>query len=140
MAQATETVRTAGSTNPTETVIDRYIRIFDRTAHEPAAVEELQPLFAPDATVQLDQGLEPVTGLPAIMDFYRNFPSLMADSQRFWTSTVLDDGRIECHWVQAGRGTDGSLVTLAGIEHATVNADGQITDLRNRMVDPTGWA
>lgn len=77
-----------------------------------------------------------MTGLPAIMDVYRNFTSVWADSQHFWTSTVLDDGRIECHWVQAGRGTGGSLATQAGIEYATVNADGQITDLRNRMVEP----
>ena len=102
-------------------------------------MEELQSVFAPDATVQLTEELEPVTGLSAVMDLYRNVVRTMADSQHFWTSTVLDDGRIECRWVQAGRGIDGRLVILSGHEFATVNADGRITELRNRMVPASDW-
>ncbi|MGW0710039.1 nuclear transport factor 2 family protein [Streptomyces sp. NPDC002643] len=140
MTQAIETVTKAGSTNPNETVIDRYIRIFDRVAHDRGVLEELFELFAPDATVQLAQFLEPVTGLPAIKELYRNLTSSMVDSQHMWKSTVLDDGRIECHWAQVGRGKDGRLATGQGHEFATVNAEGLITDLRNTMVEPTGWA
>ena len=129
----------AGTTPTTDTVLDRYIRIFDRTAHDPEVVEELQSIFAPDATVQLTEDSEPVTGLSAIMAVYRNITAQMADSQHFWTVTELDDGTLECHWVQAGRATDGRLVSMSGIEHATVNADGLVTHLANRMVPTVGW-
>jgi hypothetical protein len=54
-------------TQTTETVIDRYITIFDRATHDPAALEELRSIFAPDATVQLADEQEPMTGLAAIM-------------------------------------------------------------------------
>jgi hypothetical protein len=56
------------TTQTTDTVIDRYIRIFDRSAHDPAALDELQSIFAPDATIQLSDEQEPVTGLAAIME------------------------------------------------------------------------
>ncbi|MFE7277334.1 MULTISPECIES: nuclear transport factor 2 family protein [Streptomyces] len=138
MSQTTVT-KTAGSTNPTGTVVDRYIRIFDRTAHDPQAVEELESIFAQDAVVQLAEGIEPVAGLPAIMAVYRGFVSQMADSQHFWTVTELDDGRLECEWVQAGRSVDGRLVCTGGVEQVTVNADGQITKLINRIVPNAGW-
>lgn len=58
-------------THATETTIDRYITIFDRAPHDVAAVEELQSIFARDATVQLADEQEPVTGLAAIMKLYR---------------------------------------------------------------------
>jgi SnoaL-like protein len=123
-------------TPTTDTAIDRYIRIFDRAAHDPAALEELRSIFAPDATVQLTDDQEPVTGFAALMELYRGMIAFMADSKHVWTTTVLDDGRVECRWVQAGRTADGRLVAYSGIEHATVDADGLITNLRNRMVAP----
>lgn len=120
----------------TETVIDRYIKLFDRTAHDPSAVKEYQSIFAPDATVQLAEEMEPVTGLPAIMGLYQGIAETMADSKHFWDTTVLDDGRIECHWVNITRTADGRLVAMSGIEYGTVNADGLMTILTNRMVTP----
>ncbi|MET7518478.1 hypothetical protein ABZS88_34550 [Streptomyces sp. NPDC005480] len=40
----------------TETVADRRcIALIDRAVHEPGALEELGSLFAPDATVQLEE-------------------------------------------------------------------------------------
>lgn len=123
-------------TRTTETVIDRYITIFDRSARDSAAIEELETIFAPDAIVQLDDGAEPVTGSAAIIGMYRGIAASMADSKHFWTTEVLDDGRIECHWVQAARATDGELATRRGIEHATVGDGGLITHLRNRLIEP----
>ncbi|TWF82271.1 SnoaL-like protein [Pseudonocardia hierapolitana] len=123
-------------TQTTETTIDRYITIFDRAARDPAALEELRSIFAPDAPVQLTDEQEPVTGLTAIMTLYRGITGYMADSTHFWTTTVLDDGTLEYHWVQAARSTDGRLLTNSGIERASVNAEGLITNLRNQMVPP----
>lgn len=54
--------------------------------------------------------MEPVTGLPAIMAVYGQIAKGMADSKHFWTVTEFDDGRLECHWVQAARATDGRLI------------------------------
>jgi hypothetical protein len=44
-----------------------------------------------------------VTGFAAIMELYRAIAGGMADSKHFWTTTVLDDGTLECRWVQAAR-------------------------------------
>lgn len=126
-------------TRTTETVIDRYIRIFDRAAHDPAALEEYRSIFAPDATVQLADEQPPVTGFAAVLELYRGIAESTADSKHIWDSTVLDDGRVECRWVNVTRTADGRLVTLSGLEHATVDADGLITNLRNRMVAPDSW-
>ncbi|KUN83413.1 nuclear transport factor 2 family protein [Streptomyces griseoruber] len=130
---------TTGATPVKDTVIDRYISIYDRTAYEPEALKELETIFAPDAVVELADGMEPATGLPAIMAVYEHLAKGMADSKHFWTVTELDDGRLECHWIQAARGTDGRLIGQSGIEQATVNADGQITHLVNRFVPVVGW-
>ncbi|HEX6356630.1 hypothetical protein [Actinophytocola sp.] len=126
-------------TQTTETTIDRYITIFDRSAHDPDALEELRTIFAPDATVQLDDGMEPITGFTVIMEIYQGIARNMADSKHFWTTTELPDGTLECHWVQAARAADGRLVTQSGIEHATLDADGLITNLHNKMVPAGSW-
>jgi hypothetical protein len=126
-------------TRTTETVIDRYIRIFDRAAHDPGAVEEYRSIFAQDAIVQLHDGTEPVTGIDAIMDLYHSIAADMSDSKHLWTVTVLDDGTLECRWVSVTRRADGRLAPLSGIEHATVNADGLMTSLRNKVVPPESW-
>ncbi|MER6564228.1 nuclear transport factor 2 family protein [Streptomyces sp. NPDC001027] len=120
----------------TTSVIDQYIALFDRLAHDPTAVEEILALFAPDATVQLFEGQEPLVGIPALRELYGGFAQAMADSKHVWTTTVLDDGRIELRWLHASRRTDDRLVALSGVEHATVDADGLITSLDNRMVTP----
>ncbi|MER5794293.1 nuclear transport factor 2 family protein [Streptomyces sp. NPDC001980] len=130
---------TTGAIPVKDTVIDRYISIYDRTAYEPEALKELESIFAPDATVELADGMPPATGLPAIMAVYEHLAKGMADSKHFWTVTELDDGRLECHWIQAARGTDGRLIGQSGIEQATVNAEGQITHLVNRFVPVVGW-
>lgn len=119
----------------TETVFDRYMNAIDRAVYDAGALEEdLRSIYAPDATVDLSEGAEPVIGLDAIIEFYRGFVAACSDSKHFWDVRVLDDGRLECHWVSVHRMADGRLTAQGGIEHATVNADGLMTSLRNRMV------
>ncbi|GAA4013027.1 nuclear transport factor 2 family protein [Streptomyces plumbiresistens] len=114
----------------TDTVLDRYIALMDRAVHDLGLLdEELPSIFAPDATVQLEE-LEPVTGLTAITEFYRRFYSHAGDNKHFWNTTVLEDGTLEADFIVAGRSRDGHLLARRGIEHATVNADGLITSLR----------
>ncbi|WP_039940305.1 nuclear transport factor 2 family protein [Streptomyces himastatinicus] len=120
----------------TQTALDRYMELADRAVRDPSALEELPTIFAPDATVRLRD--EPVTGIAAIMEFYRAFVAAVAESKHYWTTTILEDGTIESHWVVAARRADGSLMTAAGIEHATVDTDGLITNLRNRYIRPPG--
>lgn len=118
-------------TQPTETVLDRYIGLADRAVHDPALLaEELPTIFAPDATVQLFD--EPVTGLDAILAFYRAHLATQSDTRHFWTTRVLQDGTLEAEWVAAGRLTDGSLLVVGGVETATVDPAGLISHLRNR--------
>jgi hypothetical protein len=123
-------------TTQTIETVDRYMETFDRASHDPGALEELLTLFAPGATVQFDEEHEPVTGIPALKEFYRGAVGRSAESRHVWTTTVLDDGRIENRWVQASRTVDGRMMALSGIEHITLDADGLITNLRNRMVTP----
>ncbi|MDX3638578.1 nuclear transport factor 2 family protein [Streptomyces sp. MB09-02B] len=132
----TRTTQPTGTTDTTETVIDRYLRLFDRSAHDPAAVEEILALFAPAATVRLFEGGEPVVGVPELRELYGAFAQGMVDSKHVWTTTVLDDGRLELRWLHASRRVDDRLVALSGIEYATLDADGLITNLDNRMVTP----
>lgn len=70
-----------------------------------------------------------MTGLAAIMEFYRLFFSHAADNKHVWTTTVLEDGTLEVRFIAAGRTADGPLVARRGTEQATVNADGLITNL-----------
>jgi hypothetical protein len=116
--------------------IARYMNTFDRAAHDPEALEELLTLFAPDASVQLRDDLEPVTGTAALRELYRGVTGHTAESRHVWTTTALDDGRIEARWAAASRTVDDRMVAVSGIEHVTLNADGLITNLRNRMVAP----
>lgn len=123
-------------TQPVRTVLDRYIALADRAVQDPAALDELVSVFAPDATVHL--GDEPVTGFAAIRELYRAHIARHAHSTHYWTTTVLDDGRLEATWVVAARMADGGLMTAGGIEHATVNEDGLINELRNRFTRTPG--
>ncbi|UUU26957.1 nuclear transport factor 2 family protein [Streptomyces sp. DSM 40750] len=116
-------------TRTTETVVDRYITLVDRAVHEPAALQDLGSVFAPEAGVQFGE-LPPVTGLADITEFYRRFYSDMADSKHVWTTTVLDEGTIEVRFIAAWRTTDGRLGSQGGVERVTVDADGLITELR----------
>ncbi|MDX3240431.1 hypothetical protein [Streptomyces sp. ME18-1-4] len=120
----------------TTAVIDQYITLFDRLTHDPAALEEILALFAPDATVQLFEGQEPLVGSSALGELYGGFAQGMVDSKHVWTTTVLDDGRIELRWLHASRRVDDRLVALSGIEYVALDADGLITSLDNRMVAP----
>ncbi|MCW8378661.1 nuclear transport factor 2 family protein [Streptomyces justiciae] len=113
----------------TKTVLDRYIALMDRAIHDSELLGELPSVFAPDATVQLEE-LEPVVGLPAIAEFYRGFYSAVADLRHFWNTTLLEDGRLKADFVVSGRTADGHLMARRGIEYATVDSDGLITHLR----------
>jgi hypothetical protein len=126
-----------GTPSAAETVLDRYIGLADRAVQDPSLLErELPSIFAPDATVQLAD--QPVTGFDAILEFYRAHIGAQADCKHYWTTTVLDDGTLEAHWVVAARLADGSLMTAGGVEHATVDSDGLITTLRNRFTRTPG--
>ncbi|MFF5983011.1 nuclear transport factor 2 family protein [Streptomyces olindensis] len=129
----TQTARTEESATA---VIDRYLVLFDRLAHDPAAVEAIVALFAPDVTVRLFEGQEPLVGIPALRQLYGGFAQGMVDSKHVWTTTVLDDGRIELRWLHASRRVDDRLVALSGVEYVTLDGDGLITSLDNRMLTP----
>lgn len=135
VAAATEgaagTTTGTGTGATTGTAIDRYIGLSDRAVHDDSAIEELLTLFAPDATVRL--GPEPVRGHTAIAAFYRAHFATFADSRHYWNTTVLDDGTLRAEWAAAGRMKDGHLMTVAGVEHARVDAGGLITDLYNEF-------
>lgn len=115
----------------TTTALDHYIGLFDRAVHEALAFKEMLSLFAPEATVEL--GLEPVRGIEAITDFYRDFCATIADSKHFWKTTVLDDGTLQAEWVAAAHMADNSLMSSAGVEYATIDSAGRITHLRNEL-------
>jgi hypothetical protein len=119
-----------------ETALDRYMALADRAVRDPAVLEELPTIFAANATVRLRD--EPVIGIVSIAEFYRAFVAALTESKHYWTTVILGDGTIESHWVAAARRADGSLMTAAGIEHATVDSDGLISDLRNRYTRPPG--
>ncbi len=113
------------------TPLDRYIGLSDRAVHDEAALNEALALFAADATVQI--GPEPAHGSEAIAAFYHAHFADHAEMKHFWNTTVLDDGTLRAEWVCAARKTDGSLVTVAGVEHATLDAQGLISHLRNEF-------
>jgi hypothetical protein len=85
--------------------------------------------------VQLSDDQEPVTGFAALMDHYRGIAAGMADSKHIWTTTVLDDGRIEWGWVSVARGVDVRLMALSGIEHATLDASG----VEPKLIEKVAW-
>ena len=114
-----------------DTVIDRYIALADLAVHDESALAELLTLFAPDATVRL--GSDPVRGHAAVTAFYRAHFAAFADTKHYWNTTVLDDGTLRAEWVCAARTADDQLMTVAGVEHARLDEDGLITDLRNEF-------
>jgi hypothetical protein len=120
----------------TDTTIDRYIGLADRAVHDDSALDELLTLFAPYATVQI--GPEPVHGHEAIAAFYRAHFVTFADSRHYRNTTVLDDGTLRAEWASAARMTDGQLMTVAGVEHAQIDGDGLITEMRNEFSRPPG--
>lgn len=115
----------------TGTAIDRYIDLADLAVHDESALAELLALFAPDATVRL--GSEPVHGQAALAAFYRAHIASFADTKHYWNTTMLDDGTLRAEWVCAARMADDQLMTVAGVEHARLDGDGLITDLRNEF-------
>ncbi|MBK1787925.1 nuclear transport factor 2 family protein [Prauserella cavernicola] len=114
--------------------IERYIATVDRAIADEAVLEELVDIFAPNAVVQLDD--TPVRGSRAIRELYRDFIAIHVEAKHFWNATVLPDGRQRAEWACAARMSDGSLVTVAGLEHATVGTDDRIVDLRNELTRP----
>ncbi|MFC7989541.1 nuclear transport factor 2 family protein [Streptomyces pilosus] len=115
----------------TSTALDRYIGLSDRAVHDETALNELLALFTADATV--DIGPEPARGDKAVAAFYRAHFADHAEMKHFWKTTVLADGRLRAEWVCAARKTDGSLITVAGVEHATLDTQGLISHLHNEF-------
>jgi hypothetical protein len=56
--------------------------------------------------------------------------------KHYWNVTELEDGTLRAEWVAAGRMADGNLQAVAGVEHAKVDAEGRITELRNEFTIP----
>lgn len=112
-----------------ETVMDRYIRLFDSAVHDSSALDEMLTLFADEAVVEI--GPEPVHGRAAIEGMYREFLPTFADSKHFCNTTALEDGTLRTEWAAAVRTADGHVLTAAGVEHAKIDSDGRISDLRN---------
>ncbi|MFD4116529.1 nuclear transport factor 2 family protein [Streptomyces niveus] len=113
------------------TALDRYMGLSDRAVHDGAALDEALALFAADATVEI--GPEPAHGSEAIAAFYRAHFAAHTEMKHFWNTTVLDDGTLRAELVCAARKTDGSLITVAGVEHATLDAQGLISHLHNEF-------
>ncbi|HEY6497007.1 MAG TPA: nuclear transport factor 2 family protein [Trebonia sp.] len=120
----------------TETIMDRYIRLFDAAVHDASALDEMLTLFAPEATVEIGQ--EPVQGRQAIDAMYRAFVATFSDSKHFCNTTVLEDGSLLGEWVASGRTTDNRVITAAGVERVKVDGAGRITDLRNEFTRVPG--
>ncbi len=114
--------------------MDRYIAATDRAIADKSLLGELLAVFAPEAVVQIAD--VPFRGTEAIREFYAQFVADHAESKHFWTTTVLPDGRQRTEWVCAARKTDGSLITIAGIEHAQLDSQGRIADLHNEFTRP----
>jgi hypothetical protein len=106
----------------------------DDVIRNPDLLDEWMAVFAPDAIVQI--GPEPVHGHAAVVEFYRQWITGFTESKHFWTSTVLDDQTLRAQWVAAGTMADGSLMAVGGVEHAKVDAEGRITNLRNEFTIP----
>ncbi|MFE6029021.1 nuclear transport factor 2 family protein [Streptomyces niveus] len=88
-------------------------------------------LFAVDTTIEI--GTEPAHGSEAIAAIYRAHFAAHTEMKHFWNTTVLDDGTLGAEWVCAACKTDGSLTTVAGVEHATLHAQGLISHLHNEF-------
>ena len=115
-------------------ILDRYIAATDRAIADEAALDDLLDVFAPDAVVQIAG--TPIRGAAALREFYSGFVADHAESQHYANTAVLPDGRQRTEWVCAARKTDGSVIAVAGVEHAIVGPDGRITDLRNEFTQP----
>ncbi|OLL72263.1 hypothetical protein Ae168Ps1_0639 [Pseudonocardia sp. Ae168_Ps1] len=111
--------------------LDRYIAATDRAVADDGALDDLLDVFAPDAVVQLDD--VPVRGRDALRELYRDFVTVQVEATHYWNTRVLADGREEATWACAARVADGSVVTAAGVECATVGPDGRIVSLRNEF-------
>ncbi|WP_433273145.1 nuclear transport factor 2 family protein [Pseudonocardia xinjiangensis] len=123
-------------TTPPVTALDRYIGLADKAVADPRELDELARIFAPDAVVQIDG--TPVRGGDAILEFYRGFVATFVESRHFWNTTVLPDGTQRATWVVAARMADGAVITAAGVEHAQVDENGLIVDLRNEFTRRPG--
>jgi hypothetical protein len=116
----------------TDTAVQRYMRLADRGYQDDAAYEELVALFAPDAVVDIDG--TPVRGTAEIRAFYRRFFDEGSESSHYWYTEILPDGTHRTVWVESGRLADGRLTSVAGVEYATLDADGRIATLRNEPI------
>ncbi|MBL7260103.1 nuclear transport factor 2 family protein [Paractinoplanes lichenicola] len=116
--------------------LDRYLIATDRAVADKAALPELLDLFDPDAVVQLDG--TPIRGAAAIRELYQGFITFHTAIKHYWNSRVLPDGRETMDWVCAARTIDGAVITVAGIEHATLGPDGRMVELHNTFTRRAG--
>jgi hypothetical protein len=116
------------------TALDRYMMLADRAAGRPELAEELRTIFAENATVDIYAG--EITGIEALLPFYRTFYGGMQECRHLWTTRRAGENVLEAPWVAAVRLPDGSLKSFGGFERALLNDEGLITDLRNYAVEP----
>ncbi|WP_250009891.1 nuclear transport factor 2 family protein [Actinoplanes sp. M2I2] len=118
----------------TPLALDRYLTLIDPAIAGEVTLDEFVDVFAPDAVAQI--GGPPAQGADAVRELYRQFFAAHVEAKHFWNTTVLPDGRQRAEWVAAARTADGSVITVAGVEHATVGEDGRIVELHNEFTRP----
>ncbi|AKA08492.1 hypothetical protein SAZ_05330 [Streptomyces noursei ZPM] len=115
----------------TDTTIDGSIGLSDRAVHDNSALKELLTLLASDATVRIGPGS--VRGCAANAAFSRAHLATFADSRHYWDTAVFEDGTLRAEWAAASRMADGQLMAVARVEHAQLDGNGLIADLRNEF-------
>ncbi|MFB6537790.1 ethyl tert-butyl ether degradation protein EthD [Streptomyces noursei] len=115
----------------TDTTIDGSIGLSDRAVHDDSALKELLTLLASDATVRIGPGS--VRGCAANAAFSRAHLATFADSRHHWDTAVFEDGTLRAEWAAASRMADGQLMAVARVEHAQLDGNGLIADLRNEF-------
>ncbi|MFF5598360.1 ethyl tert-butyl ether degradation protein EthD [Streptomyces noursei] len=115
----------------TDTTIDGSIGLSDRAVHDDSALKELLTLLASDATVRIGPGS--VRGCAANAAFSRAHLATFADSRHYWDTAVFEDGTLRAEWAAASRMADGQLMAVARVEHAQLDGNGLIADLRDEF-------
>lgn len=115
--------------------LDRYIGLADDVVAGRARLDDWVAVFAPDAVVEIVPG-QAVHGPLEVREFYRQFAASFTETKHMWNSTVLPDGTLQATWAVVARMADGSVSVASGVEHAKVNAEGRITELRNESAVP----
>jgi hypothetical protein len=115
--------------------LDTYIGLTDDVVSGRAKLDEWLGVFAPGAVVSIFPH-QTVRGAEEVRTFYREFAAGFSETKHFWNSTVLPDGTLHATWAAVLRMADGTVSAVSGVEHAKVDPDGRITDLRNEFTVP----